>query len=299
MTLESLLEHPELWRAGRPGGGGASHRPVQPSLHPVLDRFLPGGGWPIGAVSELCFKQTGIGELQLLMPALAALSQQQRWIAWVNPPFLPYPPALAASGIRLGRMLLIRRPADHGSLPVKQDAQHNAGRGMQPEEIRHRQMLWALEQAARSGACSAVLAWLDERRVTTRHIQRLQVAARQGNTLLWLFRPDTVLQQASLASLRLRLHAESHTGTARRLRVDIIKRHGGWPVEGLMLDLQDAHPYVTQHSAHHQINERISINRASVIELLGFWRSERAGTHLMDQAVPAMAAASMNSPALH
>jgi cell division inhibitor SulA len=284
MTLESLLEHPELWRAGRPGGGGASHRPVQPSLYPILDRFLPGGGWPIGAVSELCFQQTGIGELQLLVPALSALSQRQRWVAWVNPPFLPYPPALAASGIRLGRMLLIRRPA----VPEQPSSQQ--------EETRHRQMLWALEQATRSGACSAVLAWLDERRITPRHIQRLQVAARQGNTLLWLFRPDSVLQQASLASLRLRLHAVntgSCTGVTRRLRVDIIKRHGGWPVEGLTLDLQDAH-----HHAAHQINERMSINRASVMELLGFWRSERADTHLI-APVPATVATPMHTRALH
>lgn len=176
---------------------------------------------------------------------------------------------------------------------------------MQPEEIRHRQMLWALEQATRSGACSAVLAWLDERRVTTRHIQRLQVAARQGNTLLWLFRPDSVLQQASLASLRLHLHAVnagSCAGATRQLQVDIIKRHGGWPVEGLILDLREALRHSTPHineRINERISERMNISRASVMELLRFWRSERAGIQLLDQAVPAMTTASLNSPALH
>lgn len=85
----------------------------------------------------------------LAQNGLARLSQEApRWIAWVNPPFLPYAPALAAAGVAVGKVLLIRtdgfgRPS--ARLP-----------GIAGEA------LWTVEQALQSGACSAVLAWLDE-----------------------------------------------------------------------------------------------------------------------------------------
>ncbi len=283
MTITTLLEHPDLWRAGRPGGGGASHRPAQPSRYPLLDQYLIGGGWPVGAVSELCFNQTGIGELQLLAPALATLSRQRRWIAWVNPPFLPYPPALAACGIQVGRMLLIQgtsneNPAVIGAASSRDlnlaAGSHSYGshahKPVDPRLKAHRRMLWALEQASRSGACSAVLAWLDERLITVRDLQRLQVAARQGNTLTWLFRPGEALKQPSLASLRLQLHAAQSPGMGlQRLKVDIVKRQGGWPVDGLILDLQRETTYIDRHQ---------------VMELLTFWRSEHQSVVLPDAA---------------
>ena len=46
---------------------------------------------------ELLSEDYGIGELRLLSPALATLSStDDRCIAWVNPPHLPYAPALQA-----------------------------------------------------------------------------------------------------------------------------------------------------------------------------------------------------------
>ena len=51
-----------------------------------------------------------IGELQLVIPALAALSRE-RWILWLSPPYIPYAPALAASGSRESPLLRTFRPA--------------------------------------------------------------------------------------------------------------------------------------------------------------------------------------------
>ena len=57
---------------------------------------------------ELLLPCAGIGELRLLMPALRALSNtQNRWLAWINPPFIPYAPALQAAGIESSKILLI------------------------------------------------------------------------------------------------------------------------------------------------------------------------------------------------
>src|SRR4051812_39379662 len=38
-----------------------------------FDALLPGGGWPVGAITELMPETYGIGELSLLLPALAKL----------------------------------------------------------------------------------------------------------------------------------------------------------------------------------------------------------------------------------
>ena len=50
-----------------------------------LDRVLPGGGWPIGALTEIMNSaDEGIGELSLLMPAIAAASQSGQGVVLVN-----------------------------------------------------------------------------------------------------------------------------------------------------------------------------------------------------------------------
>ena len=132
MSLDRLLrERPDLWRGGdpnRPTGGE-----LLPSGQAELDRVL-GGGWPLGALSEILGPAQGLSVLGLLLPALARLSREGRWIAWIDPPQLPYAPGLAARGVELPRLLLLHTPGpDDG--------------------------LWTLEQALGSGGCAAVLAW--------------------------------------------------------------------------------------------------------------------------------------------
>jgi cell division inhibitor SulA/protein ImuA len=90
MSLEKLLENPRVWR----GSCQASTRAGLASGYPKLDRCLPGGGWPQQALTEILTDQYGIGELRLLMPALAELSTEEThygeqtepgWIAWIAP----------------------------------------------------------------------------------------------------------------------------------------------------------------------------------------------------------------------
>ena len=99
MSLEKLLENPRVWR----GSSRTDTKIGLASGYPKLDRCLPGGGWPQQALTEILIEQYGIGELRLLMPALARLSAEESyndeqsepgWIAWIAPPFQPYAPAL-------------------------------------------------------------------------------------------------------------------------------------------------------------------------------------------------------------
>lgn len=199
MNLETLLQRSDIWRGGehdlRDRAAGEAARAI-PSGHETLDAQLPDGGWPLGALTELLSQRQGIGELRLLLPALARLSRQGRWLVWVTPPHVPYAPALTQAGIELSRLLLVR----HGDAI---------------------QQLWAMEQALRSGTCGAVLGWpaVSDNRV----LRRLQLAAEAGHALGVLFRPWAMGAHASPAALRLRLESASDG-----LVVQILKRRGGW-----------------------------------------------------------------------
>lgn len=144
----------------------------------ALDRELPGGGWPCGALTELLGGLEGIGELQLVLPALAALTARGKRVAWLAPPHLPYAPALAAAGIDLTHLVVVRAPG-------------------------RRDSLWAAEQVLRAGSCHALLAWLHAPRYP--ELRRLALAAGPGRACVFLFRPPAAAAEPSPAALRLAL----------------------------------------------------------------------------------------------
>lgn len=189
-SLQQLLKHPGIWRRA----SLAQHRVRALSTGLIeLDALLPGAGWPLGALSEILFDADGIGELALLMPALAALTQRQQRVVFVAPPYIPYAPALAACGLDLRHVVQI----DAG-----------AGKGA-----------WSAEQCLRSGSCGAVLGWLDQADYT--QLRRLQLAAESGDALAFLFRPARAAAKTSPAALRLHLHAAGD-----ELAIEILKCRG-------------------------------------------------------------------------
>ncbi len=191
-----------LWR----GRDAAQHTlPVVSTGLPLLDDALPHGGWPLGALTEILIDREGIGELRLVMPALARLSREGRWLAWISPPYIPYAPALAQHGIDVTRVMLVRPKADNDHF-------------------------WAVEQALRAGTCGAVLAWPTAG--DSRRLRRLQLAAEAGNSWGLLFRPLRSARQSSPAALRLQLHVH-----ADHLQVTILKCRGGWPRKPLQVTL--------------------------------------------------------------
>ena len=98
MDLEMLNRNELRGRVWR-GNEACSARPTLTTGFAPLDRYLPGGGWPVGALIEVFVDRYGIGELRLLIPALRALTGDQttsakKWLVWISPPFVPYAPAL-------------------------------------------------------------------------------------------------------------------------------------------------------------------------------------------------------------
>ena len=170
-SLDTLIHERRLW----PAAGQAAGRPGEPTGHAALDAVLPGGGWPGASLLELLLPMDGVGELRLLLPTLVRLARQGRSLLMVAPPYLPYAPALAAAGLDLARLRVVRAEG--------------------------RDALWAAEQGLRSGACGAVLCW--PQGADDRALRRLAVAAEQGDALGFAFRPLRALQQPSPAGLRM------------------------------------------------------------------------------------------------
>jgi cell division inhibitor SulA/protein ImuA len=198
-TLEHLLRtHPGIWRGRRSQG---KSWPVIATGFPELDTLLPGGGWPVGAVLEIRVPCLAVGELRLLLPAMAELSRGGRWIAWVAPPYQPYAPGLIQSGIDLAHFLVVE--AREGDIP------------------------WSLEKLLRSGRCGMALAWPE--RLADHQARRLQLAAEEGGALAVLFPLQT--SGAGHAALRI---AVRPTGTG--LAVEILKCRGSLRRESLLLN---------------------------------------------------------------
>ena len=205
-ALHALLQNPAIWR------GNEQARVALPSIptgFEELDDELPGRGWPRGVVSELLTERHGIGELSLLVPALAQLSRQEGWLMLIAPPWIPYAPALAARGIRLSRVIVANTTSDKDTL-------------------------WAAEQSLRAGNCPVVLAW--PRAAGEQSLRRLQLAAEEGGSFGVVFGEPARAPLSSPAPLRLRLGVRQD-----KLSVKILKRRGSGLTPTLWLDVGRPH----------------------------------------------------------
>jgi hypothetical protein len=200
---DELLNNPAIWRVGdrlRLATFG------MPSGFAELDRELPDGGWPRAALTELLCDAVGIGAVSLLLPAMASASVHSKGIIWIAPPYLPYAPALAAAGVDL-RKLLIVRPATSADT------------------------LWAAEQAMRAGAAAMVAVWLTQN-VEYAMLRRLQLACSTAECAGFIYRASNVQRQASPAPLRLVL---MQSVTQDLLKLQIFKRRGMHAAQPLWL----------------------------------------------------------------
>ncbi|MDM0112763.1 translesion DNA synthesis-associated protein ImuA [Variovorax sp. J22R133] len=191
-----------IWRGDELGAADAA---VISTGHAALDAQLPGGGWPVGALTEVLQSSPQAHAWQLVLPALAqAVRQKSGPVALIGSPYEPFAPALAAGGLPSEALLWIRSEAPAARL-------------------------WACEQALRCAEVAAVLAWLPRARVG--ELRRLQLAAAQHEALLFVFRPESVALSASPARLRLQvadaaMAAEAGAAGQQQMDIHILKRRG-------------------------------------------------------------------------
>lgn len=188
------------------------------SGHAVLDAELPGGGWPVGAMSEILQVHSGQHEWRLLLPALIKPDVRGRTsapVVLVGAPHKPFGPGLHAQGLDARRLLCVH--ADRES-----------------------ERLWATEQALRCAAVSAVLAWLPQVRADA--LRRLQMAALSHQKLLFVMRPAQAQADSSPAVLRLLIGSAPPISSVWRddLQVQVLKRRGPPLVKTLLLAARPA-----------------------------------------------------------
>lgn len=203
-SLDELKNRQLIWQASQ---GKQFSGDTISSGYTLLDQKL-GGGWPSSGVVELFPEQFGIGELRLILPTLAALKQCNKLQAWVNPPARIIP--VCSDSSTLSQMIIAspHRAQDHD---------------------------WLVEQLLNSACCSSLVYWT--RQLLPSQAKRFQIAAKNSQTLAFIIRTSSCVQQSLALSLRMKLQAHDDG-----LIIDIFKRQHGWPVDAFTLSLSACWP---------------------------------------------------------
>jgi len=111
----------------------------------------------LSQITEIIVRGEAWNNIQILLPLLAQLSHDQRWLAWVAPPKLLPKAELKAAGFDLNKIILLKPDAQHDTM-----------------SLAHR--------ALKSGTCHAVISWFDDQ------LNELAQAAELGNSRAFLIR---------------------------------------------------------------------------------------------------------------
>jgi protein ImuA len=178
-----------------------------------IDRVLPGGGLPRGALHELHGEPGQAAALGFAVALLGRLLAAGGHGLWIGPRDDLFGPGLAELGLPPERLLVVR-------------ARARAAR------------LWALEEALRSPGLVAALAEVD--RLSLIQSRRLQLAAETRGVCALLLRPLAAGASPSVALTRWRIAPLAGKGPGRALgpprwQVELIRCRGGqtgrWQVE--------------------------------------------------------------------
>ncbi|WP_407334272.1 translesion DNA synthesis-associated protein ImuA [Enterovibrio sp. 27052020O] len=181
----------------------------------MIDEKLD-GGWPESGVVELQLPCFGIGELRLVLPAIAHALKDTQLVVFASPPGDLNPIALRQAKLDLNKVVIL-----NASLPST---------------------LWCVEQALKSGCCRAAVLWGKSLSVT--HARRLQLAATENDCLLFMF-THTKSTQGLPISCRLAV-----TPSENGLTVNVVKRRG-LPVPPFSLTLPAVYSTYARHNAPH------------------------------------------------
>ncbi len=204
-------EHPVVRDHVRLGAEDANNEqlnPVAPGVAPcvatsfaVLDAFLPWRGWPVGAMTEIMTDCVGCGELSLLLPAMARLTQEKRPVLCIGAPHTLFAPALTQAGIDPTRITQIN-PASS----AKQSKEN----------------LWSAEQALKTGLPGMVVLWSPTNlNCAPETLRRLHLSTLGRETMLIHFRGKSSMSQTSPAWLRFGFAADD-----THIRLQVLKCRG-------------------------------------------------------------------------
>jgi protein ImuA len=273
VTLQRLaaqLEKMEKARKGRGRAAGLCRQDNPGSPSPAvelsektvstgieaLDRLLPDAGFREGTLVEW-LAESGSGDQLALLAAAPALGSDRVLIV-IDGEKTFYPPAAAALGIDLRRLILVRPGKAAGSLP-RESGGKTVGKITASRTQASRtstlgtETLWALEQTLQSRGVAVTFCRLE--RLNARVFRRLQLAAERGGGLGFLIRAPSARNEPSWSDVRLWVepapaaaptHAPANTAeeispSGRRWRVEVLRcRRGAAGQRSILLEYNDA-----------------------------------------------------------
>lgn len=170
-------------------------------------RYASTGEMPLLKRGQMHELLVPIGFARTVTVALLQAAETAGCFVWCGTELEPYPPALAAAGVPLDRVYLIR-PRSREDL------------------------LWAAVETLRCPGVGVTVVAPD--RLTPVEARRLQLAAERGNGLgLLIRRPDA---RVHAAGTRWLVHPEPGEAFVQRWRLQLVHGHGR-PVESLTLEM--------------------------------------------------------------
>lgn len=230
-NIDNLLKHPKVWRLGDlkiKGQSGIS------TGFPQLDKELPDNGWPLSSLTEMLCDDEGIGEISVLLPALASLHKEGKPAIIIAPRYFLYPSAWEVAGIDLTKLLIV--------------------------EATGKDLLWSADEALKSGCCGMVIIFAQQVRLDYTQLRRFHLAANKSNVLCMLYRTSNTKNIPSAAPLRLVMDANNGL-----LRVHIIKRRGALASQLISLALYPNDWQVQQSKSDNKKQDVIVIKSSQLI----------------------------------
>ena len=120
-----------------------------------VDTDSPERSLETGNVTEIILPQSQVENFQLLLPMLTQLNQEQRWLAWIDPPAALVQKWQQHHGIVPGQLLVLRSSEQHDALDMA-------------------------ERALAAGTCQAVVLWSGKLTKTAHN--RLEKASAKGHS---------------------------------------------------------------------------------------------------------------------
>ncbi len=225
-SLESLLNHGQLWH-----GKGLHTKGFHSTGFSELDGVLPHGGWPQDAIIELISPAPGLGDMALVLPELARLSQQEGIVACITPPWLLHGPMLEESGVCLERLLCVPSAADEPQESKRRSLQKAKKSTL--NSLKSQQ--WAAEQIIKSGGCNGLLYW-QAKPLPFIHYRRLQMLCGQFHCPVFMFHQSAPINSPSSVRLKIVARAEKH------VQVQVLKVRGAWGQQLLSINMK-SQPY--------------------------------------------------------
>ncbi len=180
----------------------------------AIDALLPGGGLTPRAMHEI-LSPTDMPSL--FLPLLFARSAAKTgWIVWCDFEKRFYPPAAAALGLPLEKLVLLRPTSE-------------------------REQLWAATECLRSAGVAACV--MSAARLSFIQARRMQLAAERGGGIGLLLRPAKAMSQPYAAATRWLVRPEPGERTLQRWSAQLIHGHGGRVGKSVLLEVC--------HETHH------------------------------------------------